>query len=92
MRGFFVAFLSVSQTEMPKWNDYSVTKFNVILYDNTIRNVLDLFLSFLSSTNFKSVITNDKVRLPRSKHLVLHTHLIVEKRLTQVAHFGFTIG
>ena len=49
---------------MPKWNDYAVTKFNVILYDNTIRNVLDLFLSFLSPTNFKSVITNDKVRFP----------------------------
>ena len=49
---------------MPKWNDYAVTEFNVILYDNTIRNVLDLLLSFLSSTNFKNVITNDKVRLP----------------------------
>ena len=77
---------------MPKWNDHAVTKFYVILYDNTIRNVLDLFLSFLSSTNFKSVITNDKVRLPLGKHLVHHPHLIVEKRLTQVAHFWFTVG
>ena len=49
---------------MPKRNDYAVTELNVILYDNTIRNVLDLLLPFLSPTNFKSVITNDKVRFP----------------------------
>ncbi len=28
LRGFFVAFLSVSQAEMPKWNDYAVTELN----------------------------------------------------------------
>ena len=33
---------SVSQTKMPKRDDDAVAEFYVILYDDTIRNVLDL--------------------------------------------------
>lgn len=54
----------ISQTEMPKRNDYSVAEFNVVFYNDAIGNVVDLLLPFIAPTNLKSIIIDNEVRFP----------------------------
>jgi len=49
---------------MPQGDNYALPKLDFIPYDNAFRNVLNLLLSLLSSTDLESIISDYKIRFP----------------------------
>ena len=46
---------------MPEWNDVHVPEFNIIFYNKAVFNILNLFLFFVLSPDFKRDVIDQEI-------------------------------